>query len=183
MSLSQPSAVRGRERTRAETLRKKLDDEGWQLHDPKEHSLVLPHFSRDNLYIRLICDTPKDNIDIFLHFLSQDLLQTIWNGQIEDDPNVWEYDHSEGEKKTVNSNEFKFKTILKFLAIKVRIQGLQIPQKGLKSEHTLRANIHEAKDHFEQLIENAEFPGHKILSRLISRFLFVMSNYHKNSSA
>ena len=99
ISLSQQSAERGRERSRAETLRKKLNDEGWQLHDPKEHSLVLPHFSRHNLYIRLICDTSKDNIDIFLHFLSQHLLQTIWNGQIEDDPNVWVYDHSERKKR------------------------------------------------------------------------------------
>ena len=138
MLLSQQSAERGRERSRAETLRKKLNDEGWQLHDPTKQSLVLPHCSPHNLYIRLICNTPKENIDIFLHFLSEDLLQTIWNGQIEDDPHVWEYDHSEREKKTINSNDFKFKTIRKFLAVKVRIQGLQIPVFRTLWQHSLR---------------------------------------------
>lgn len=115
-------------------------------------------------------------LSIFLHFLSQDTLSSVWEA------NCWLY---EDGKKRVFGGLFDVCNIYKFLAIKIRVQGIhKVPGRNKLNGKALEIAMKDASDFFyQQFNQFPRPPGRNILTILNSRFLIDANFFERVSEA
>jgi len=103
-------------------------------------------------------------LSIFLSFLPLELLHSIW------EINNWLY---ESDKKAVFGGDFDICNIYKFIAIKIRVQGIHVtPQHNQLNPKILEKKMQEASAYFQDTFPGyPRPPGRNLLTILNSRFL------------
>lgn len=124
--------------------------------------------------------SPCSRVDIFTRFLTAELLEDIWGR--ENDPQKWLY-RTKPKNKTINKGQFSIKLIYKFLAICIRIQGLQNdPKESQHVQRPLRDAIVESIDFFRNKYpQNHWPPGATICEFLCSHYLITSAFFEKLS--
>ena len=115
-------------------------------------------------------------LSIFLELLPTDLLLSIWEA------NSWTY---EGGKERVFGGQFDLCNIYKFLAIKIRVQGIHMaPERNKLNGKALDRAMSEASCHFQSLFPHCPPPpGRNIRCVLSSRFLIDFHFFDRLSAS
>ena len=103
-------------------------------------------------------------LDLFLAFYDRNLIKAIWDAGNRD--NKWTYQLG----KTINGGKLCYILIYRFLAVIIRIIGLQNKaSESRKNSRPLRYAIQEAMVHFNHYAKKT--PGRQILEHLAGNFL------------
>lgn len=113
-------------------------------------------------------------ISVFLHYITPELLQNVWN-----DKNNGEFCYHGQKMIHINHGQFSLGLIYKFLAIKLRIQGIHNkPQENTTNYRPQRQNIAEAIEYFREKQTSPSPPGIEIMECLLTHFLFSYQYFY-----
>jgi len=108
------------------------------------------------------------HLQLFLRFLTPQLLERIWRKGLEDQ---WSYS---GHSRTINHGQFSLSIIYKFFAVKLLIQALQHrPTESEPGGRKLREDIECAMQMLRERFPEAHIPAINILEQLLGHFLLT----------
>lgn len=111
-------------------------------------------------------------------FITDDLLTAIWDEGL---PHCWKY-KSGGHTCSVFKGQLDMKQLRRFLAVQIRITGLQNqPVEGNNEKKPQRTAIREATAHFRESFPNCTGPGISIVEFLCSQFRIHHKHFEKLS--
>ncbi len=89
--------------------------------------------------------------EMFLSIFNEEVLKLIWDHY---PPEHWVYSKCGCRFATINQGKFDFSLIIKYMAVYIRIMGLQnAPKENRCNKNALRSAVHEAVGYFIERME------------------------------
>lgn len=143
----------------------------WKRLNPAEEATDYEPVSRPCSFI-LFKFRSTTSLQLFLTYFNASLLYNIWEAGLREVPSRWSY---KNDTRSIAANQFDLKLLYHFLAIKVYIQGAQVPiseaQPG--SGRNLRDAVVESNNFFSSVYPESRPICTDIIEHLLAHFLIT----------